>query len=397
MVLFTNPGLIDLRVIKAFGVNIKPLTDSPLGFFGTGAKYAIAVLLRTGHKVTLYRGTETYRFGVKRVDIRGKAFDFVTLIGPAGEEELPYSLELGKMWEPWQAYRELHSNALDEGGDTTYGTFYDPHLNEDKTTFAVEGDGIEKAYTERATIFLSTKAIAGTPGIEAHPGPSDYVFYRGVRVGALQHPSLFTYNLTRHTDLTEDRTIRNVYDLYMKVSEVIAGSPNADFVRRAITAPGENLECAMHAYTNPPSPTFLSVYADVRKSGGMLELSPVANAIWKSVKGESPLPDPIKLNPIQRQQLDRAIAFCLKAGWEVTAYPIVVIPHAPGNLLGLAEAGRIIVTLAAFDGGVKTIACTLYEEYLHLKLKFTDESRALQNHLFNQVITLAELAIGSAL
>lgn len=398
MIIFTNPGLIDLRAIRTFGWNAKQC-ENPIGMFGTGSRYGIATLLRTGHKVTLYRGVDRYVFGTRKVEARGdKTFDLITMTGPDGiAEELAFTTDLGKTWVAWQAYRELHSNALDEGGDTTYGTFYDPHLNDDKTTFAVEGDGIEEAYSERASIFLTTKAIAGVSGIEAHAGASNYVFYRGVRVGTLENPSVFTYNLKSETSLTEDRTLRNIYDLYMKISQIIAGSPNADFVRRAITVGPDHLESAMHPYSNVPSPTFLSVYADVRKDGGMLQLTPVANAIWRSIKGESPLPDPINLNPIQRQQLDRAIAFCLKAGWDVTAYPIVVIPHAPGNLLGLAENGKIILTLAAFDGGTKMIASTLYEEYLHLRLGFEDMSRSLQNHLFNQVVNLAERLTGSAL
>lgn len=59
---FSNRGLIDLDVIRTMGVNVKE-NDNPIGHFGTGLKFAIATLLRTGHKVDLYRGDEKISFG----------------------------------------------------------------------------------------------------------------------------------------------------------------------------------------------------------------------------------------------------------------------------------------------------------------------------------------------
>ena len=47
MIVFENPGEIDIRSISTFGVSVKE-GDNPIGFFGTGLKYAIVVLLRTG-------------------------------------------------------------------------------------------------------------------------------------------------------------------------------------------------------------------------------------------------------------------------------------------------------------------------------------------------------------
>lgn len=55
MILFQNPGEIDLLSIASFGVSVKE-GENPIGFFGTGLKYAIAVLLRTGHRITVMTG-----------------------------------------------------------------------------------------------------------------------------------------------------------------------------------------------------------------------------------------------------------------------------------------------------------------------------------------------------
>ena len=63
------------------------------------------------------------------------------------EEQLPFTTELGKNWEVWQAYRELHSNTLDESGVIT-----DKKVHND-TVIEVEGSAIEKEYADRASIF----------------------------------------------------------------------------------------------------------------------------------------------------------------------------------------------------------------------------------------------------
>src|SRR3954471_10625130 len=45
-VVFETKGKLDLRSLTVFGLNAKPTTTSPIGFFGTGLKYAVAVLSR---------------------------------------------------------------------------------------------------------------------------------------------------------------------------------------------------------------------------------------------------------------------------------------------------------------------------------------------------------------
>jgi hypothetical protein len=62
-------GEIDAASIRTFGVSVKE-GENPIGFFGTGLKYALAILLRTGHKVTIQSGTSKHRFALKDVKIR---------------------------------------------------------------------------------------------------------------------------------------------------------------------------------------------------------------------------------------------------------------------------------------------------------------------------------------
>ena len=99
---FKNTGTIEPDFISSFGVSVKN-DNSCIGFFGTGLKYALAILMREGAKVTIYSGGKTMRIGTKDAILKGKSFKFVTMNG----KQLPFTTELGKTWEPWMAYREL--------------------------------------------------------------------------------------------------------------------------------------------------------------------------------------------------------------------------------------------------------------------------------------------------
>ena len=61
MIIFENDGLIDKRSITTFGISSKE-NSSAIGYFGTGLKYAIAILLRENINITIYIGNERLEF-----------------------------------------------------------------------------------------------------------------------------------------------------------------------------------------------------------------------------------------------------------------------------------------------------------------------------------------------
>src|SRR5437867_1027619 len=95
---FENPGVIDPRSITTFGVSSKDNASKAIGFFGTGLKYAIAILLRNGCGITIYSGGKKYTFGVFKEEIRNDTFQIVTM----NNVKLGFTTELGKTWEMWQ-------------------------------------------------------------------------------------------------------------------------------------------------------------------------------------------------------------------------------------------------------------------------------------------------------
>lgn len=402
-IVFRNPGLIDLRAFKAFGVNVKD-TDNPIGAFGTGAKMATAVLMRLGHKLTLYRGSDVYRFGVKPVSMRGKAFDFVTLTAPDGsEEELAYNTHLASHWEPWTAYRELASNALDEKGETfrlsrsVFNGAYKPRS--DETAVVVEGPEIEKAYDIRDQIFLKGDPFIVTSDIAVHRGQNKWVYYRGIRVYELPRPSLFTYNLLNcPSGLSEDRVLKNPPELDLKVAELFGHCLDEGYLEAIAVAPKDTYEHHISTFWSvDPSEVFLSIYTKLRQGGRLTELSPIATTMYLRKHKHLPIPDPVPLNRVQQKQLDKAIAFCQSHGWTVTDYPMVIVPHARNGLMAWAQDNTIVLTLGVFAKGTKEVAQALFEEHLHLSTGLRDETREMQNHLMAELFGKAEMVSGEPL
>lgn len=228
-IVFKTPGLLDLKSATTFGMNAKPKTDNPIGFFGTGLKYAIAVLVRHGIPLTILIGDKQYDFYVKDIEFREKGFGLVMykarqgLVARWKYVELPYTTELGKHWELWQAFRELESNTRDEGGETYHDTAnIDMHIGEPgHTKIIVGGDAFEKVWAEREKIFLpgGLTTYDQDSNLQIMKQPSNHLYYRGLRVMDLEKPSQFTYNILSKVDLTEDRTLKHPY----QVSQVIAG------------------------------------------------------------------------------------------------------------------------------------------------------------------------------
>ena len=98
LVIFENSGEIDTRLISSFGVNVKE-NDSPIGYFGTGLKYALAILMREKVSVEIAIGERLLKVGTSEETIRRVKFSFITL----GGEVLNFTTELGKNWELWMA------------------------------------------------------------------------------------------------------------------------------------------------------------------------------------------------------------------------------------------------------------------------------------------------------
>ena len=107
-----NKGEIELNALKLLGACSKRNDGSKIGFFGTGLKYAMSVLLREGITFKIFTGEREIKIGTIDEGFRGQTFKVITIDG----ERTSLTTDTGIKWDVWQAVREIVCNALDEDG-----------------------------------------------------------------------------------------------------------------------------------------------------------------------------------------------------------------------------------------------------------------------------------------
>lgn len=275
-VVFETDTILDLRAITTFGINAKPNSESPIGFFGTGLKYAIAVCLREGCPIDVVIDGKKHKFRLEQGEFRDKQFGFVWMSYPRhrflGEvqAQMPFTTELGKKWELWQAFRELYSNTLDEGGDVDLmkdGEKYP--LVKGKTYILVGGAAFVQEYFDKDKTFLpeASRNRYDKP-VEHFLTGSNHIYYRGMRIFDLEKPSRVTYNILANIDLTEDRTAKYPFQLESIIRNYIAESEDQELIKVAMESPPGTYEHRFDfgsTYT-PPSPVFSSYVRTHKKN-----------------------------------------------------------------------------------------------------------------------------------
>ena len=404
MIVFQNEGLLDMKAVTMFGVSVKK-TNSPIGFFGTGLKYAIAVLLRTKCEIDIYVAHDCYSFRRKPGNFRGEAFEFVVMTTPQGHEvDLGFTTELGKTWELWQAYRELWCNAVDEGGVVNKFDNDSIVLTEDKTTrVVVKGAAFEQVHDGRSDFLLQNDPSYRSLQCDAHPGSGDFMFYKGIAVKKHLNRALFDYNLKGDVELTEDRTLKYDFRGNYAVISLILSSEDEAFIEYVVTAPKDTMEGNLN-YTLPamnPGPTWMRVVGKIRERemDSIESLNASAFVLHREHSFRSILPQhSVKLSKVQKMQFERAKTFVGEVlDCDMDKYPIIFLDTLGPGHLGRASNGRIYISKAAFENGTKWVAMALYEEYVHLHDGVKDETLAQKLIYLEKIMTLGEQLRGEPL
>lgn len=392
MIIFRNKGVIDPKSITTFGVSSKE-NPGAIGFFGTGLKYAIAILLREGCDITIHAGKRKLEFGIKRDRVRVDDFNVVTM----NNRRLGFTTEVGKTWEVWQAFRELYCNTMDERGEVFEASEV-PEVAADETVIVVRGEKFLDVWASRSDIILSSEPLERHEAVHIHPGPSHFVYYRGVRAYRLDHPSQFTYNIQKKVDLTEDRTIKWSWDISAAVRRGLCESQQAPLIKKAVTAPKATFEHALEFEGVEPSKTFLATVSELARSfdSSLSRSALKASQVWimDQLHEEA---TPMRLSELERTRLEKAAGFCERLGFAVQEYPIIVSEFLGEEVLGRAHEGKIYISKRTLMMGTKMLAGTLIEEFIHLRHQLYDETRTMQNFLMDTIVSLGEQITGEPL
>lgn len=410
MIVFENEGELDIRAVKTFGVSSKEDKNTAIGYFGTGLKYAIAILLRMGQEITIITGGTHYKFGVTETAIRNDSFNIVTM----NDEELGFTTELGKDWELWMAFREIYSNMLDEKG-THYKKTLIPKLYDDRTYIMVKGKDFERVYNERHKYFLPDNAMevesngvvtAMQKNRELLVGDPAILYYKGIRVSTSMQPSLYDYNFHSALTLTEDRTIKSGYTVNYEIAALVAGSQNREFITGMLLANGAHEAGLDYTFMRkvPNMDTFLDVVGDLRKRYKDTMINPTAIQLHKKqTKVQTTLPrTSVPMTEVEKQQLNRAMGFCRDTLGlsDIEDFTTIVVQDlGSSGQLGRADMdnGIMYISKQCFKEGTKRVAVCLLEEYTHCKERVHDETVEQKWVYLNLITTLGEQIEGRPL
>lgn len=390
-VCFQNKGIIGPEGFEVFGLTAKE-TETPIGYFGTGVKYAIATLLRNKCSVSLYRGNEHFIFNAVKTEYRGQEYEYVELSG----ERLPFTTSLGKNWELWMAYRELAANAMDEP-ETLIGTGEEVGPQEGYTTIVVRSEEFDKIHHQER-IFLGNhqKPLLELKGVEVYSSTEQpqWVYYNGIRALKLSHPSLFLYNITTKLQLTEDRTIASTSQLHQILGRAFSQCEEAWFIRQVLVADQRFYESRIdyHWWSYKPGEVFNEVVQHFINS--RTSFSSSARSLYREVYPEDPLPDLVQWESIpmeKRRKLWAALTFWAKLGFNIPKASIRVTDSL-GKSKGKTVGGLIFISLHVLDEPMRKVTGIVYKYYAQTKPKV--EGVKEEDLLLDTVVDFGERLLG---
>lgn len=245
---FANQGEIDLNAFKLLGASSKRDATDKIGFFGSGLKYATALMLRQQIDFKVYVGKKEVEFTLTPQKFAGKNFDVVTING----EKTSITTEAGPDWEPWFAIREIYSNTIDEGGAMEIVTDFTPEKGSTKIYIEMSdklGDvtrnwqdyfSFKRPVLDETTItgkldYQRTYKIFAKRNID-YP----VIFRRGIRVGEIKSSrSLFDYDFS-DIEINESRVIKASYKAQIAIGEALMFSENPEIIKTFISNWREN-------------------------------------------------------------------------------------------------------------------------------------------------------------
>ena len=381
-VVFHNSCKIQPEAWEMHGVSAK-LCDNPVGMFGTGLCYAIAVILRNGHKITIHSNEKRYEFGLIAMDFRGKEFQRVTCNGTP----LAFTTHYGATWPLWAAYRELVSNTMDEGGIHFMGEPMD-----EGTSIVVEGDDFAEVMAHHEDYFLGERErIASCSSLDVFEGQG-VVYYRGVKIGELKGAS-FSYQIRDSIDLTEDRTFKHEYQLASKIGYAYSCFIKDKKLLKRVAMMREGWEATQPDYDWTWSSEMKEVVSDLWATAPA-SLNPRLQRLVSS-KAKEACFKMMEPNEDQQIMIDSACEFLEKAGYKVNA-PVRVVESADANTIAYAYDKTINLTEKAFEKGLYYLVTVIFEESAHCNGQ-SDFSRSFQTYLIEELITNARKRLKIAL
>jgi hypothetical protein len=208
---------------------------------------------------------------------------------------------------------------------------------------------------------------------------------------------MYTYNLKGSVDLTEDRTMKSPTLATWYAAKGIARLSDHNLLATTLTASKDWFEHGLDFGCVMAGDDFVGIVQQMaRMQTPGLNPSATTCARFDSNELLDDLPR-MTITAVDNLRLKKAITFAKSIGFAVDEYEIVVIEHLGEGVLGRAANDKIYLSKIVFMQGTKMVAGTLIEEFIHLRHKLHDETRSMQNFLFDSLVSLGEQLTGEPL
>lgn len=235
MLVIENDGEIETSALTLVGASTKD--ETKIGFFGSGNKYAMAVLLRNGIKFDIWSGLRHVDVKTEKVTLRDQTYDRIVIDG----EPTSLTTRMGPDWKIWFAAREFICNAMDEGGFKR--SFGAPVPKEGKTVIAVSDSNPEIAHlcshyskyirNSENVLSISDKEYGRIEILKADDEKLN-VYRKGISViGDLDTKSLFWYDI-ESLSISEARVFSDEYQLNLRMCKALVETDSAEVIDRYV-------------------------------------------------------------------------------------------------------------------------------------------------------------------
>ncbi len=402
---FYTPTTLDEAFIFTMGASVKK-TKSPIGFFGTGLKYAIAVTLRHGGSIKIETNNYKYQFETHKQDLRGEEQTMIRCVRSSATESghymrCPMTAEYGKNWEPWMVMRELWSNTQDENGIVwDRESLVETDLHEEWTLITVDCEEVYTAWEDRRAYLLDTttrKPLYSNGLVEVYSGRNNSLFYRGICVADVK--TAFTYNFKSlgGNVLSENRTI-DASNVRSTIAYAMCECDDEIILDRYFEA-----ACTLNTYESGMHFNYWSLVRETTQEYANAAVAAVKNnvltaptalkeAVWEYKKNHETesFYKPISLNMDMVRRYEHITSQLLDVGFDLTPFKVYFTKDMPPEQYGAAftKTKTIVLNInmtLAHDNWQRQTMCSLIEEYIHLTYEVRDESRGMQE-AYNEAI-----------
>ncbi|MAX51484.1 MAG: hypothetical protein CMH22_05850 [Methylophaga sp.] len=412
-----SKGCIQVEAFTLLGASTKKGDSSKIGFFGSGAKYSLAALMKNNIPFKVFSGEDEIKFTTKDSNFRNQSFKVIQVNGV--DTSLTTSMG-GNDWDDSFSYiREIYSNALDEDEDAVLEVTEKTTGELGYTSYFIEyNSDVEKFYKNIFNYFCAKRPDVIFSNNHGSVYPNSDREERLFRKGILCHhnaknKSAYTYN-SPEFKINESRVLSDTWDAKYSIGQLWKRCNDPEVIKELLyTIQGGNTGLYEHTIIWGSHTRFSASWGEAVKELSFAGLEQVDLFDKDELEGRLQLPfeflkqlrsqfsnmdilgvvsnqgevykeveNPSKM--LQDKVID-AMGRLLNTdyNYRLESPKIKYVKFAKDTTLGMAEDNQILLSVKLDVYSVDEIAKIIIEENEHNKSGFDDKTREFQNHLFN--------------